>query len=140
MTLPQISYGDPLGRAELLHQLLALAAVDRLERAGLVIDARVQHARVVAGLVEGQLGLLLQHHDPRAGEFPGELVGRRQADDPAADDGHVGVVHVAAPHASSMRREPELVGACLLAGYRIDIVLPTCCKDSPTRSSRYGRW
>ena len=81
--------GDPLRGAELLHQLLALATVDRLERAGLVVDPRVQHARVVAGLVEGQPSLFLQHHDLAPGEFPGELVGGRQADDPPTDDGHV---------------------------------------------------
>ncbi len=39
----------------------------------------------MAGLVGGDAGLLLQHDDPPAWVAAGELVGGRQADDPAAD-------------------------------------------------------
>ena len=47
--------GHALGLAELLHRQLALAAVLGLERAGLVVDARVEDAGVVARLVGGDV-------------------------------------------------------------------------------------
>ena len=46
--------------AELLHRQFALAAVGRPERAGLVVDAGVQHAGVVAGLVVGDFAFLFE--------------------------------------------------------------------------------
>ena len=52
--------GNALGAAELLHGPLAFAAVVGLERAGLVVDARVEHAGVAARLVGGELRLLFE--------------------------------------------------------------------------------
>src|SRR5262249_23602371 len=66
--------GNPLGRAEFFHRALAGAAVDGLERPGLVINSGVENPRIVAGLMAGQLRLLLQDHDRSAGKLLGELV------------------------------------------------------------------
>ena len=85
--------GDPLGRAKLLHRLLAGPAVDRLERARLVIDARVQHARVVAGLMMGQLGFFLEHHDAPAGVLPCDLIGRGETDNSSANNRNIHLLH-----------------------------------------------
>src|SRR5690606_1697745 len=69
----------------------ARPAQPRLEAVRLVVDAGVDHAAVVAGLVDAEpIGLLHQHH-ARAG-IPGQqLVRRRHPDDAAAD--HAEVVH-----------------------------------------------
>ena len=65
------------------RQLMALS------EPGLIIDARMQHARIVAGLMMGDLGFFFEHDHPLAGILPRELPGRRQADDSAADDRHI---------------------------------------------------
>ena len=84
---------DSLGRAKLFHRLLAGPAVDRLERARLVVDARVEHARVVAGLMMGQLGFLLQHHDAPAGILPRDLIGRGETDNSSANHRNIRFFH-----------------------------------------------
>ena len=80
--------GDPSSCAELLHRLLAGPAVERLERAGLVVDAGVQDAGVVAGLVGGDRGSFSSTVTGGRGNVP-ETVGRGQAHDAAADDREV---------------------------------------------------
>jgi hypothetical protein len=77
---------DRLPRAQLLHPALAAEAVRGLQRAGLVVDARVEDARVVAGLVLADAGFLLEDDDLAAGEARLEAVRRREPDDSAADD------------------------------------------------------
>ena len=58
----------------------------RLERAGLVVDAGVDDAAVVAGLVGGELGLLLADDERTATGALQQRPRGRQADDAAADD------------------------------------------------------
>ena len=53
----------------------------------LVIEAAVQHAAVVAGLVASHARLLFQQGDARAGKSFTQLVGGGQAHDASADDG-----------------------------------------------------
>ena len=99
--------GDSLGRAELFHGLLAGPAVDRLERTRLVVDARVQDARVVAGLMMGQLGFLFEHHDAPAGVLPRDLIGRGQTDNSSANDRDIHLFHHASdfiPRLDSVER------------------------------------
>src|SRR3989454_3847576 len=52
----------------------------------LVVDARVDDARVVAGLVRGETRLLLEDHEARPGEALAQRPRRGEADDAAADD------------------------------------------------------
>ncbi len=78
--------GDALLLAELDQGLATLAAVDRLERAGLVVDARVNHARVAARLVCSEAGLFFEHDDFFTGIEPLKLITSGEADDAAADD------------------------------------------------------
>ena len=49
----------------------------------------MQDPAVVAGLVGRQVAFLLEDRDPKVGPRGEELVGRREADDPAADDDNV---------------------------------------------------
>src|SRR5207249_11249339 len=53
------------------------------------VDARVDDARVVAGLVRGETRLLLEDHEARPGEALAQRPRRGEADDAAADDGDV---------------------------------------------------
>src|SRR5262245_25425885 len=50
----------PLGFTEILHRLFAGAAVDRTKRPWLVIDPRMQHARIAPSLMKCQLRLFFQ--------------------------------------------------------------------------------
>ena len=72
--------------AEGHHRRGALDAGPGLERAGLVVNAGMDHAAVVAGLVRGDAVLFLQDQDSLAGESPRGFQGARQADDSATDD------------------------------------------------------
>ena len=58
---------DPVLGGERLHLLLAAAAELGLQRARRVVDAGVEDAGVVAGLVRGELVLLLQQRELRPG-------------------------------------------------------------------------
>ena len=80
--------GDAVLGAEAVHQLAALGAVPRLERAGLVVEPGVNDAAVVPGLVCGEFALGLEDDQPCGGVFA-QGQGRPQADDAAADDGDV---------------------------------------------------
>ncbi len=71
--------------AEGLDHGAALAAEPRLQRSRGIIDAGMDHARIVAGLMPGKARLLFQHQDPGFG--PAVLIGEGgpNPDDPAAD-------------------------------------------------------
>ena len=84
ITFPQRSLGDAPLRAVLIQLARALHAQARLERAGHVVDAGVDHARVVAGLMRADLGLALEHADRRLRVAPDQLARDRQAHDPAS--------------------------------------------------------
>jgi hypothetical protein len=76
--------------AELLEQPDAAAAERRLQRAGLVVEARVDHARAAAGLVRSEPVLLLEEGDLRVGADVEQPVGHGRADDASAGDGVTG--------------------------------------------------
>ena len=80
---------DTLARAELRQEPGALDAEAGLERAGPVVDPRVDDAAVVTGLVLAESRLLLQDHEAGPGRGPEEGAGGGEADDPSADDGDV---------------------------------------------------
>ena len=74
--------------AELEQPATAVEAVARLERAWLVVEAGVDDAAVVTGLMLRQASFRFQHHD-RDVLRRGKLECRRQAEDAAADNGDV---------------------------------------------------
>ena len=67
----------------------ALHAAARLKRAGRVVDAGMDDAAVVPGLVGRDARLLVQHHDSRARVPLGQRDGGGEPDDAGADDGDV---------------------------------------------------
>ena len=69
----------------------ALGAEARLERAGGVVDARVQDAGVVAGLMEARDRLALEHRDGAVRRARQQLARHREADDAGAHDDDVGL-------------------------------------------------
>jgi hypothetical protein len=68
----------------------ALGAEPGLERAGRVVDAGVQDAGIVPGLVEALDGLALEHRDGAVGPARQQLARDREADDAGAHDHDVG--------------------------------------------------
>src|SRR5262249_5998957 len=76
-----------------LELRLPLDAEPRLQRAGLVVDPRMDDARVVAALVRGDLALLLQDDDPAAAER--QRARRREPDEAGPHDGDVRPSHAA---------------------------------------------
>ena len=85
--------GQSFALAELFHRLFAESAVERSQRAGPVVDARVEHARVAARLMLGDGVLFFEHGDGLAGKPLEKSIGRRQADNSAADDDEVAALH-----------------------------------------------
>jgi hypothetical protein len=71
--------------AELVHEPRALDAESSLQRARSVVDAAVDDSGVVAGLVPGDLGLLVDDRQPQAGAPREQLPGNRESDDAGAD-------------------------------------------------------
>ncbi len=98
-------HGDHDFAAQLVGQVVFLAEFDHetraldghlgLEAAWLVVQAGVDDAAVVAGLVGGDLGLFLQNDELEVRAALHQLHGRGQANDSGADDGYVefGVSH-----------------------------------------------
>ena len=78
--------------AELVQLARTRRAQPRLERPRRVVDAGVDHAARVAGLVEADVVLLLEHRHAQVRRAPRELARRRQAEDSGADDGDVALV------------------------------------------------
>src|SRR6266851_191917 len=75
--------------AEFVHQLGALDAELSLERARRIVDARVDDAGIVAGLVLGYRAGLVDDDD-LSGRAPGDYFARDgESDDPGADHGDV---------------------------------------------------
>ncbi len=80
---------DPPPPAVVAQLAGTIDAESRLQRAGLVVDARVNDPAAVAGLVRGESRLALEQHDSRVPVAPLKLAGGGEADDPAADDDQV---------------------------------------------------
>src|SRR5690606_35114109 len=89
---------------------LAFAAVLGAERAGAVVDARVDDARVTPRLVRRDAVLFFEDDDLEVRVQAAELVGRRQPHDAAADDRYV-VSHVPDPVAALCFRAAERHGS-----------------------------
>ena len=87
--LPAALAGDLVLLAVLVHLAGALHAQARLQRARRVIDARVDHARVVAGLVGSDLVLALEHANRGQRVASGQRSRDGQPDDPPAHDRQV---------------------------------------------------
>src|SRR5438270_478612 len=77
---------------------VARRSVPRFVGAGLVVDAGVDDAAVVAGLVVRDVGLFFEQDEPRAWRPVEDGARRRQPDDAAADDrdvvGHGALLYV----------------------------------------------
>ena len=84
--------GDPLLGAVRLQRVLALAAEAGLQRARRVVEAGVDDAAVVAGLVGREPLLAFDEHEADVGPSAEHLASGRQAEDAAADDDDVGTV------------------------------------------------
>ena len=84
---------DALLVAELQQRLLPGHARLRFHRPRPVVDAGVEHAAVVAGLVRAELRLLLQQGAPQPGMLLAQAHGRGQPDDAAADDRQIERFH-----------------------------------------------
>src|SRR6266851_1516276 len=101
--------------AELRHPPGALHAQLRLERAGAIVDARMQHAAVVSGLVLSQLAFLLQQRQTQLGPAVEQLVGECNPDNPTADYRHIVVLpdyfHDEARFIAQLYGEPRVANA-----------------------------
>ena len=87
---------------------LALAAESCLERARRVVQAGMEDAAVVAGLVGRELSLLLDDGHPQVRTGLQQPVRGREADDPAADDDDAGVGHAVDDTGNGMpKRSPS---------------------------------
>ena len=78
-------------RAELVHQLAAFDAQPRLQRAGRIVDAGVDHAAVVRAGVHARARMPLEHAD-RSAASPRCARADARPVTPAADDGDVDAV------------------------------------------------
>jgi hypothetical protein len=87
--LPAALDGDPVAVAELVELARAAHAEVGLQRAGLVVDAGVHHARVVPGLVAADRVLLVENDDGAPRMAKRKLARGRQTEDPGADDEQV---------------------------------------------------
>src|SRR5436309_975307 len=75
--------------AEASEQLTPTRASARLGRAGFVVNAGVNDAAVVTGLVVGKVAFFFEHDDRRARITPRQLMGCRETYYPAADNGDI---------------------------------------------------
>jgi hypothetical protein len=76
---------DPARLAVLVKRARAFDAEPRLQGAGTVVDAGVDHAARVTGLMRADPRLALQHRDLRTGVTEGQLPRRGDPDDPRPD-------------------------------------------------------
>ena len=82
---------DTVRGAELVNQARALDAMLRLQRAGRVVDARMNHLAVVGARRHARTRLLLE--DAHAMAAPRDRQRRRQSHHAAADDGGIDLFH-----------------------------------------------
>src|SRR5215471_13514618 len=98
---------NPFRGTKRLHGLLASAAVDGLERARLIVNAGMQHARIMPRLVLCQLRFLFEYYDATLGKPLCQVVSGREPDNPTADDGHVYLLHGLSPQPPSRVPPPR---------------------------------
>ena len=80
------------GAAEVVHEVASLHTQPRLERAGRIVEAGVNHAAVVRAGIEARAHVTLEHADACAGT--GDRARRRQPCHAGADDRDFYVFHV----------------------------------------------
>ena len=80
---------DPVIRSEPLERGLALAAELRLPRSGRVVEARVQHSAVVAGLMRPEGRLLFEENETQPRPTLEKAIRRREPQDAPSYDGDV---------------------------------------------------
>ena len=79
--------GEPVRGAESVHQAAAFHAQTRLERAGRIVDSRVDDAAVVGARVEARTRMSFDHADGKTTACDGG--GGGESGDSGADHGHV---------------------------------------------------
>src|SRR5919201_1440505 len=87
--LPAPLRGNPFFGAVPVHRRRPRDRQPRLQRAGRVVDAGMDHARVVAGLMARGTGLLLEDAQAEPRMTQKQLAGSAKPDDPGADDDDV---------------------------------------------------
>ena len=80
-------------RAEVLHHLLAGAAIDGLERIGFVVNAGMEHARIAAGLMSSQGVLFFEQRYVLVWVALAKGIGSGQPDNTAAHNEDFGFGH-----------------------------------------------
>ena len=149
--------GDPFFPAEGDHSLPAGPAGGCLQRTGLVIDARVQHPRVVPCLVLRQPGLLFHDGDAPVRKAAAQLKSGGQPDNATADDSYIKIMHVSpvtalptparipqtsrapcAPRRTG-RRGPGVQPPCTSARRRQDATIASGIYLAPPSSKRSSR-
>ncbi len=130
--LADVAILDALAVAVLPQRAPAFDAELGLERAGLVVDARMDDAAVVAGLMRGKQLLFLEQDELEVRMAQEQLPRRRQADDAAADDRDV-VRHIVEILASGGLARYRKSGKADLAGCG-----ETSGHDQHARHARYA--
>jgi hypothetical protein len=118
---------DAVGVAVRVQRVRPLAAEPRLQRAGRVVDALVDDAAVVGGLVRAEPRLALEHEHPPPAQR--ELARRRQPHDAATDDRDVRArVHRWSPPAGG-----RIAGGCPVVSWRCPVTacMLVACAGSP---------
>ena len=91
--LTALTVGDFMGFAEIQGGGPAFLTEISLETAGLVVDPGVDHPGVVPGLVGGQSVFLFNDQNPGLGKSGLKGQGRGNADNAAADEGEIRILH-----------------------------------------------
>src|SRR5690606_4278210 len=121
---PALLERDAFLCAERFHGDPSFSAIPGLERTGSVVDAGVNDAGIVAGLVPTNFRLLLDHRHPQAGEPHRENVRGGRAYDASAHDGNFCMVHGAMIIRSDPRRYEVVTSRGLSAdSYSFTIVI-----------------
>src|SRR5439155_8544565 len=100
-------------QADPLHRLLANAAVGCIQRAGLVVDAGMEHAGIMAGLMCADLRLLFNDPDRQLRALLRQVIRRCQSDDPSSENGDVRMRHAAVLAAETAVGEGRASRLCL---------------------------
>src|SRR5215471_19103484 len=100
---------NPFRSTKRLHGLLASAAINGLERTRLIVNAGMEHARIMPRLVLCQLRFLFEYHDTTLGKPLCQVVSGCEPDNPPTNDGHVCLLHGLSPQPPSQVPPPHLI-------------------------------